>query len=358
MNESEKPEVEALQIAADAQADAALAKGEAQIVPSDRVVGTIASQLPVGVQPSRNYMAAVELGHVLAASGYYSDARDPAKAAVKVMVGMDIGISPTAALQGIHVIEKDGRVQFLIEGKLFAAVIKARPGYDYTFVERTDEKVVIRFTRDGEVLEPDIDWDMAKAQKAGLTGRGAKMFEKYPREMLTWKALAEGTRAHFPEIIAGQPIYALEEFGMDANDESLKQALEPPKPTPLADEKAEALREKAQAVFDELKAINPDRLVTGRFTQMIAGAEHSHARLEAVLASLEDLRNTEASIAGLAEVLIELVGDKEAKPIIDRAERRGSQRERISVLENAVAEVRQAKIAEATPSETGGESDG
>lgn len=339
MSEPEKPEVEVLPPSAtdDQTAVVKVEHGGATVLPS-------------GVQPSRNYMAAVELGHVLAASGYYSDARDPAKAAVKVMVGMDIGISPTAALQGIHVIESEGRVQFLIEGKLFAAVIKARPGYDYTFVERTDERVVIRFTRDGETLEPDIDWDMAKAQAAGLTGRKSKMYEKYPREMLTWRALAEGTRAHFPEIIGGQPIYALEEFGMDANDESLKEALEPPRPTPLADEKAEELRVAAHSVFEELKAVNPDRLITGRFTQMIAGAEHSHARLEAVLASLVDLREMEKMIAKLSAILTELIGDKEAKPIIDRAERRGSQRERISVLERA--------IAEASAIETGDQSDG
>jgi hypothetical protein len=68
--------------------------------------------LPPGIQPTRNYVAAVELGQVLAASGIYKDARDPAKAAVKVMIGMDLGLAPTAALQAIHLFEdNEGNVQ-------------------------------------------------------------------------------------------------------------------------------------------------------------------------------------------------------------------------------------------------------
>src|SRR5262245_22091671 len=111
--------------------DTADAGAPAEIVPAESTV-----PLPPGVQTSRNYPAAVELGHVLARSGYFDDARDPAQAAVRIMIGMDLGLSPTASLMGIHAFGEGGRTVFLIEGKLLAALIKTRPGYDYRIEKR------------------------------------------------------------------------------------------------------------------------------------------------------------------------------------------------------------------------------
>jgi hypothetical protein len=316
--------------------------------------------LPPGVQPSRNYVAAIELGTVLAQSGIYKDALEPARAAVKVMIGMDLGLSPTAALQGIHVIEdRQGKVSIIIEGKLFAALIKGRPGYDFRFTpvdpedpskgtRRSDTEVSIDFYKDGEKVEPSIVWTIERAKKAGLTKNDT--YTKYPAEMLTWRALAEGARIHFPELLAGNPIYAEGELGEEGD---LRKALEPPKAQPLTDAKAEGLREKAREVFDQLRAINPDRLVSGRFAQALAGAEHSHAALEAKVAWLEDLRDTEKTVGERKAELEALVGDKEAKGTIERAERRGSNRERIDVLDKAIGLER-----EKAEGQEGGEGDG
>jgi hypothetical protein len=301
--------------------------------------------LPPGVQPSRNYLAAVELGHVLAASNYYRDATDPAQAAVKVMIGMDLGVSPTAAIQGIHTMEENGKVIFLTETKLLAAVVKGRPDVEYKIVKREPEFFEAEFLRrnaegEWEAEGPNISWTLEHARKV------VKGFDKKPTwkfngiVMLGWRVLSEGFRLYFPDVLAGQPIYTLEEFDADADDMRLKEAMAPAKPVPLNDAKAENLREEARKVYDELKAINPDRLVAGRFAQMVASAEHSHARLETVVGSLVDLRDTEKTIAERSAELEELVGEKEAKPTIERAERRGSNRDRIAVLDKAIAEVK------------------
>lgn len=313
-----------------------------EIVPADLppAVG-LPPGAPPGLQPSRNYLAAVELGHVLASSGYYKDAMEPAKAAVKVMVGMDLGVSPTAALQGISVIEdKNGRVSFLIESKLLASVVKGRPGYDYRIVERTDERVEIEFTRDGVAQEPNIDWTMERAQTANLKGKPGDMYAKYPREMLTWRALAEGIRLHFPEIIGGQPVYTFEEMNEDPDEVKLREALTPGA-EPLTDDRAEEQRATARAIYAELKEINPERLVPGRFDSMVKSAEHSHERLDSLIAALTDLRDTEAEIAGLIERL--RAGEappgtteSELKALLDRVERKGSNRERIEMLRAAL----------------------
>lgn len=298
---------------------------------------TAAVELPPGVQPSRNYLAAVELGHVLAKSGYYRDARDPAKAAVKVMIGMDLGFSPTAALQAIHWFEdKEGRTNFLIEGKLLAALIKMRPGYEYRYVERTDKRVEIEFSREGKVCEPNIVWDLPRAEKAGLLGKKNDMYAKFPAEMMTWRGIAEGTRAHFPELLAGQPIYAFEEFGEDAEELKLREALEPAKAQPLTDEKAEVLRTRAREVKDEIDAINPEAVIPTRFAQAIAKAEHSHEQLENVVKGYEFLRDCEREFADLSEQLSAALPASEHKALVDRAKRRGSPQERVEVLRGAL----------------------
>lgn len=324
----------------------------AEVVESSAEMATVADgvsldqpMVPPGVQPSVNYLKAVEIGHVLAASGFYPDAREPAKAAVKVMIAMDLGLAPTAALQGIHTIEKDGKISFLIESKLFGAVIGQRPGYDVQIVERTIDNCTLRFLRNGKPVNsgeglsgPDISFSMADAKRAGLTDRGQKMYGKYPEEMLYWRCLAKGVRIHFPELLAGQPVYIAEEMGVE--EESLKGALEPGRPAPLGDDKAEELRSKAKSVYDEIKEIAPERLPPGRYANMIGKAEHSHSQLESVVETLEALRDSEKEIASLSDELEKLLTKDEHKAVMGRAERRGSNAERIELLNSALEEAK------------------
>lgn len=331
-----------------ADSDATAAAAEDAIVPEPEVIdgevaenGAGGAMVPhdaqglteQGLVPSRNYAQAVELGKVLAASGYYADARDPAKAAVKVMIGMDMGVSPTAALSAIHIIESEGRLVPLVEGKLLAGIIKARPGYDYEVVEYSIEKVTLRFLRGGHPLEPDITWTAEDTQRAQLGGK--RNHQRYPRQMNFWRAIAEGVRMHFPEIIGGQPIYAQEEFG--DGDEALAKALEPGKPAALTDEQAEEQRKQARAIYDELKEINPERVPPGRFAQMVSNAEHSHEQLANLIGALEGLRDSERRYKDLSAEIAERIPADAYKALIGRAERRGSNQERIELLEEALA---------------------
>ncbi len=300
------------------------------------------SALPMPA-PSRNYMAAIELGHVLAASGYYTDARDPAKAAVKVMIGMDLGLSPTAALQSIHAFEETGdggtpRIVFLIEGKALAALVKARPGYDYRIVKRTELEVEIEFLREGQVLEPNIVWTMDDAKRANLASK--RNWQRYPREMLTWRALVEGVRLHFPELMSGSPVYTDAEFGLEAEDLSLREALRggPERPAPLADEEAEKLRAEINAAFEELREANPNRMARPLLENRIRGAEHSHEMLRNVARSIEELRDSERKVQGLAEELAAHMPPEVHAELIERGERLGSNAERIALYDRALSD--------------------
>jgi hypothetical protein len=107
-------------------------------------------------------------------------------------------------------------------------------------------------------------------------------------------------------------------------------------PERLTDDKAQGLRQRALEAFGELEVVNPDRLARGRLDKMLHDAEHSHTELERVAVTIENVLGTEKKLADLREQLTEKIGAKEAKPLIDSAERRGSQEERIAALEKAI----------------------
>lgn len=315
----------------------------AELQPAPAAALTPDAVLPPGVKPTVNYVAAIELAHVLAASGLYPDSKDPARAAVKVMIGLDIGISPTAAMQGIHHFEQEGKPVFLIESKLLAAVVKGNPTLDYKIIERTPERVEIEFLRDGEQQEPNIVWTIEQARTAVPKFSSKQTWKSYPAVMLTARALAEGIRLHFPDVIAGQPIYVDEEFDFD-RESGVQEALSP-KAEPLTTERAEELREQIKAAYDELREVNPTRMPPARIDAQIKGAEHSHERLEGVLAAIRDLASSEKTVADLKAKVGVVLSKADAKVVLAAAERKGTNAERIDVLQAALDEV--AAAAEA-----------
>lgn len=295
--------------------------------------------LPPGVKPTVNYVAAIQIAHVLAASGLFPDSKDPARAAVKVMIGLDLGISPMAAMTGIHHFDKQGKPIFLVESKLLAAVVKGHPDLDYKVIERSDEKVVIEFLRreNGTMTkqEPNMEWtlDRAKREVPSFSKKG-DTWGTMPMVMLTWRALAEGIRLHFPDVIAGQPIYIDEEFDFD-RESGIQQALSP-KAEPLTTDRAEELRGQIRGAYDELREVNPTRMPPAMLDARIRGAEHSHESLEAVLAAIIDLRDSERTVADLKAQIEDALEKPEAKIVMAAVERKGSNAERIDVLRDAL----------------------
>jgi hypothetical protein len=110
---------------------------------------------------------------------------------------------------------------------------------------------------------------------------------------------------------------------------------------PLTDEKATKLRKGIDAAYRELAQVNPDRLAPGRSAKMVRDAQHSHEELGRVAKAIENLRDTEKVLDTRRVELFRLIGAKKAKPLIDSAERRGSQQERIESVEKAIAEAKE-----------------
>jgi hypothetical protein len=153
-----------------------------------------------------------ELGTVLAASGYFQDAREAAQAVVKVLAGAELGFGPIASMTGVFIVK--GRVT--LSANLMAAAIKRHPKYDYRIRDYDDSKAVIQFfqLRNGEWTdEGTSEFTMEDAKRANLAG--GENWKKYPRNMLLWRAMSNGAKFYCPDAFSGAPVYMPDELGIE-----------------------------------------------------------------------------------------------------------------------------------------------
>jgi hypothetical protein len=163
------------------------------------------------------------LGGLLAASGYFSDARDMAQAAVKVLAGQELGIPPVAAMMGINIIK--GKIA--LGGNLIASRIRAH-GFDFIHKRFDSEACVLVFL--GRKGDPEIgkgmvgtrpilgesSFTMEDAKTALLAGN--ENYKKNPRNMLFNRSISNGAKWYTPEVFAGAPVYVPEELGANVDE--------------------------------------------------------------------------------------------------------------------------------------------
>lgn len=120
----------------------------------------------------------------------------PADVFVTLLAGHELGLSPMAALRGIHVVK--GKT--ILSADTMAAVVLASGACEYfRCVEATNERAIYETKRKGS--EPQqTTWSMADAATAKLTGDN---WTKYPRAMLKARCKAELARDVYPDVLAG-----------------------------------------------------------------------------------------------------------------------------------------------------------
>lgn len=143
-------------------------------------------------------------------SGMFAGLRGIAQAVMKVQLGRDLGVSPTAALR--HVYVQDGKVG--LQAELMAAKIRESGRYDYEIVECTEQRCELEFYR----LERGgrrrrlgtASFTMEEARRAGLVRPGSG-WQKYPSDMLFARAMSRGQRRYAPDVF-GQTVYERDEL--------------------------------------------------------------------------------------------------------------------------------------------------
>jgi hypothetical protein len=136
----------------------------------------------------------------------------PHQAFAKILIGRDLGISPTQALMGIDIVK--GNIQ--LRGVLLASFVRKSPDYDYRVLEHDETHCKIEFTRcpayrpltaaDQWEVVGVSEFSMEDAQKAGLVKDGSA-WKAHPRNMVLWRAMSNGVKWYCPDLLGGIPVY-------------------------------------------------------------------------------------------------------------------------------------------------------
>lgn len=141
----------------------------------------------------------------LVASGLFSVNKTEA-AFAKILIGRDLGITPTQALMSIDIVKGN----LFMRGVLLASFVRRSPDYNYRVKEHTEEKcAIVFFDRDpvtnGWVEMGESSFSMEDAQKAGIANNDN--YRKIPRNMLLYRAVSNGVRWFCPDLLGGVPVY-------------------------------------------------------------------------------------------------------------------------------------------------------
>jgi len=149
---------------------------------------------------------AFQLAKIAAASRCFGLADDDdatiATACMKILMGMEYGLSPTISLKAIHMISGTPTLSYQTIGML----IKRSGKYDYKKGEHTDKKCVLEFF-EGGVSVGTSEYTIEDASKAGLLEKRNSLWLKIPKSMLFARALTTGANQYCGEIFGG-PIYS------------------------------------------------------------------------------------------------------------------------------------------------------
>ncbi len=102
----------------------------------------------LSIVPTREEVATLErVAAIIAQSGMIRDARKASEAFTKLIYGRDLGLTPTQALAGLHII--DGKPE--LSAPLKASLLRQH-GYDYRVAVTPEQATVTIISRDGEVV--------------------------------------------------------------------------------------------------------------------------------------------------------------------------------------------------------------
>lgn len=143
-----------------------------------------------------------EIAPTMAASRLFGTTSDTAAAAI-MLKGFELGLSLTASFEFIHLI--DGKPGLSPRGAL--ALIQQHPNFgsldvqDITDASGKPERCRVTMTRKNGYTYT-VEFTMDDAKRAGLV-KGGSGWEKYPANMLRWRAIGYCADIVFPDVLGG-----------------------------------------------------------------------------------------------------------------------------------------------------------
>lgn len=130
----------------------------------------------------------------------------PEHAAIAILSGAELGLSPGMSLRSFHVIEGTAS----LSAKTMRALILGA-GHELELVEETDDHVTMRGRRRGERDWTEITFSMRDAEIAGLLGKD--VWKKWPKRMMTARVTTILGDLKFGDCLAGMPCQEVLEDG-------------------------------------------------------------------------------------------------------------------------------------------------
>lgn len=173
----------------------------------------------------------------------------PQKVVVALQAGAELGFKPWQSLQSLHVV--NGRVG--LEGAAMLALVRKSRVCDYVSCVFTgtpyedNYQAVVKSKRRIEVKENITTFSVADAKRAKLWD-AKDNWKKYPKDMLTWRAVSRHCRRYYSDEISG--MYSVDELE-NLESQPLSQTFDEEKPQTGAKGLIERMREQTQAVTPE-----------------------------------------------------------------------------------------------------------
>lgn len=117
---------------------------------------------------------------------------------VSVLAGLELGMTPMAALRGVHVVK--GK-PVLAADSMVGVVLGRGVAEYFACVEESNTSVTYETKRAGAPHPQRCTWTMEDAQRAGIAG--GDNWKKYPRPMLKARCKAMLARDVYPDVLAG-----------------------------------------------------------------------------------------------------------------------------------------------------------
>ena len=170
---------------------------------------------------------------------------------VQILAGQELGLSPMAAIRGIHLIE--GK-PVLSADTMVALVLRSGLAEYFACTEDTDRSVTYETKRKGSPVAQKLSWTVDDTKRAGLQAKDN--WRTFPRAMMKARAKAALARDVYPDVLAG--CYDPDEIAVPVREQSR------PAPPPVVEvEDAELVEDAtpralaliaAAATVDALKA--------------------------------------------------------------------------------------------------------
>jgi len=151
------------------------------------------------------------LGEIFVKSGLFKDLSGQAEAAVKILAGRELGLTPLESMGGIYMV--NGKVA--LQSKLIAALIKRSRRYDYVIDTLSNEECTITFYRlnsDGQRGDKlgQSSFTIKDAALAGIVNK--QVWKNFPKNMLYARAITNGARFYTPDAYCGFSTEEMEEI--------------------------------------------------------------------------------------------------------------------------------------------------